>query len=58
MKKWLLKNQPQKVVGFLPLVQPLLEMAHQLVVACALQVEELVVAHVLQVEELVMAHAL
>jgi hypothetical protein len=27
VKKWLLKSQPQEVVGFLPLVQPSLEMA-------------------------------
>jgi hypothetical protein len=26
VKKWLLKNQPEEVVGFLPPVQPLLEM--------------------------------
>jgi hypothetical protein len=31
VKKWLLKNQPQEVVGFLPLVQPPLETAPQLV---------------------------
>jgi len=27
VKNWLLKNQPEEVVGFLPPVQPLLEMA-------------------------------
>jgi hypothetical protein len=27
MKKWLLKNQSQEMAGFLPLVQPSLEMA-------------------------------
>jgi len=37
VKKWLLKNQPKEVAGFLPLVQSLLEMALQHVVACALQ---------------------
>jgi hypothetical protein len=30
VKKWLFKNQPQEVVGFLPPVQPPLEMAPQL----------------------------
>jgi hypothetical protein len=30
VKKWLLQNQPHKVVGFLPLVQPPLETAPQL----------------------------
>jgi len=37
VKKWLLLNQPQKVEGFLPLVQPPLEMAPQLVMTHALQ---------------------
>jgi hypothetical protein len=36
-KKWLLKNQPQEVVGFLPLVQPSLETAPKLVTTRALQ---------------------
>ncbi len=36
MKKWLFKNQPQEVAGFLPLVQPPLEMAPQLATTCAL----------------------
>jgi hypothetical protein len=36
VKKWLLKNQSQKVAGFLPLVQPLLETAPQFVVTRAL----------------------
>jgi len=58
VKKWILKNQPQKVAMFLPSVQPPLETAPQLVVAHALQVEELAVAHVLQVEELAMTCAL
>jgi len=31
MKKWLFKNQPQEVVGFLPLVQLSLEMTPQLI---------------------------
>ncbi len=30
MKKWLLKNQPQEVAGFIPSVQPLLETVPQL----------------------------
>jgi hypothetical protein len=38
MKKWLLKNQPQEVASFLPLVQPSLEMAPQLAATRALQV--------------------
>jgi hypothetical protein len=38
MKKWLLKNQPQEVAGFLPPVQLTLEMAPQLAVTHALQV--------------------
>ncbi len=38
VKKWLLKNQSQKVAGFLPPIQLLLEMAAQLVATCALQV--------------------
>jgi hypothetical protein len=38
MKKWLLKNQPQEVVGFLPPIQPSLEMAPQLVATHAPQV--------------------
>jgi hypothetical protein len=29
MKKWIFKNQPQEVVGFMPLVQPSLEIAPQ-----------------------------
>ncbi len=36
MKKWLLKNQPQEVVGFLPLVQLSLEMVLQLAATRAL----------------------
>ncbi len=36
VKKWLFQNQPQKVAGFLPLVQPSLGMAPQLVTTCAL----------------------
>ncbi len=47
VKKWLLKNQPQEVAGFLPLVQPLLETAPQPTVAHALQVEELATARAL-----------
>ncbi len=39
MKKWLLKNQPQKVPGFLPPIQPSLEMAPQPVVTHALHVK-------------------
>jgi hypothetical protein len=38
VKKWLLKNQSQEMVGFLPLVQPLLETTFQLTVTHALQV--------------------
>jgi hypothetical protein len=38
VKKWLLKNQPQEVVGFFPLVQPSLETAPQLIMTRALQV--------------------
>jgi hypothetical protein len=30
VKKWLLKNQPHEVVGFLPLIQPPLETAFSL----------------------------
>ncbi len=37
MKKWLLKNQPQEVASFLPLVQPSLEMAPQFTTTRALQ---------------------
>jgi hypothetical protein len=37
MKKWLLKNQPQEVAGFLPLIQWLLKMAPQPATARALQ---------------------
>jgi hypothetical protein len=37
VKKWLLKNQPQEVAGSLPLVQPSLETAPQLVATCAFQ---------------------
>jgi hypothetical protein len=36
MKKWLLKNQPQEVVVFLPLIQPPLETTPQLAMARAL----------------------
>jgi hypothetical protein len=36
MKQWLFRNQPQEVAGFLPLVQPSLEMAPQLVATHAL----------------------
>jgi hypothetical protein len=36
MKKWLFKNQPQEVAGFLPLIQPPLETAFQLAMARAL----------------------
>jgi hypothetical protein len=36
MKKWLLKNQPEEVVGFLPSIQPSLEMVLQPATACAL----------------------
>jgi hypothetical protein len=46
------------VVGFLPSIQPLLEMAPQPTLAHALQVEELVGACVLQVEEFTTALAL
>jgi hypothetical protein len=38
MKKWLFKNQSQEVTGFLPLVQPSLEMALQPVVTHTLDV--------------------
>jgi hypothetical protein len=58
VKKWLLKNQPQEVAGFLPPVQPLLETAPQHAVAHALQVEEPPTAHVLQVEEPAITRAL
>jgi hypothetical protein len=37
VKKWLLKNQPQEVAGFLLLVQPPLKTAPQLTVTRALQ---------------------
>ncbi len=37
MKKWLFKNQPQEVAGFLPLIQPPLETAPQFAMAHALQ---------------------
>jgi len=40
MKKWLLKNQPQEVVGFLPPIQLPLEIVSQPAIALALQVEE------------------
>jgi hypothetical protein len=36
VKKWQLKNQPQEMVGFLPLIQPLLKMMPLLVVTRAL----------------------
>ncbi len=39
VKKWLLRNQPQEVTGFLPLVQSLLKMAPQLVTTHALHAE-------------------
>ncbi len=39
LKKWLLKNQPQEVVGFLPPVQPPLETTPQLTAIRALQVK-------------------
>jgi hypothetical protein len=52
VKKWLLKNQPQKVASFLPLVQPLLEMTPQPTSTRVLQVEELATAHDLQVKKL------
>jgi hypothetical protein len=58
VKKWLFKNQPQEVVGLLPLVQPLLEMVLQPTVARALQVEELTTTCALRVEELATARAL
>jgi hypothetical protein len=48
VKKWLFKNQPQEVAGFLPLVQPPLETTPQPAMAHALQVKELTVAHALQ----------
>jgi hypothetical protein len=38
MKKWLFKNQPQEVVGFLPLIQPLQEMTPQFAAIYALLV--------------------
>jgi hypothetical protein len=38
VKKWLLKNQFQKVAGFLPPIQLPLEMVAQFVATCALQV--------------------
>ncbi len=38
MKKWILQNQPQKVVGFLLFVQPSLETVHQFATTCVLQV--------------------
>ncbi len=37
VKKWLLKNQPQEMAGFLPPIQPLLETVPQLATTCALQ---------------------
>jgi hypothetical protein len=37
MKKCLLKNQPQEVAGFLPLVQPALKTVPPLTMTCALQ---------------------
>jgi hypothetical protein len=37
VKKWLFKNQPHEVACFLPSIQLLLEMAPQLVAACAFQ---------------------
>jgi hypothetical protein len=48
MKKWLLKNQPQEVAGFLPSVQPLLETTPQLATTRALHVEEPIMACALQ----------
>jgi len=47
VKKWLLKNQPQEVVGFLPSIQPSLELAPQLATTHVLQVEEPTMACVL-----------
>jgi hypothetical protein len=38
VKKWLLKNQPQEVAGFLPLVQPPLKTTLQLAATRAFQV--------------------
>jgi hypothetical protein len=58
VKKWLLKNQAQEVVGFLPPVQPPLETAPQPIAARVLQVKEPATAHVLQVEEPTIACAL
>jgi hypothetical protein len=37
VKNWLLKNQPQEVTGFLPSIQPSLEIALQLTATRALQ---------------------
>jgi hypothetical protein len=37
VKKWLLKNQPQEVVGFLPSVQPSFETTLKLATTRALQ---------------------
>ncbi len=39
VKKWVLKNQPEEVAGFLPPVQPLLKTAPQLSTTHALQAE-------------------
>ncbi len=58
VKKWLLNNQPQEVVGFLPLVQPPLETAPQHAMTHALHVEEPAMAHALQVKEPPVACAL
>jgi hypothetical protein len=46
-EKWILKNQPHEVAGFLPSVQPSLEMALQFTAARALQVKEHAVARAL-----------
>jgi hypothetical protein len=58
MEKWLLKNQPQEVVVFLPSVQPSLETSPQLATTHVLRVEEFATAHVLRVEEFATAHVL
>jgi hypothetical protein len=58
VKKWLFKNQPQEVTGFLSLVQLPLETTLQLATTRVLQVEELAMVRDLQVEEPAATHAL
>ncbi len=58
MKKWLLQNQPQEVAGFLPLVQPPLEMPLQLTMTHVLQsrTTQLLLGMVLETRHIHLTH--